>query len=256
MTNSSSGLSAARLPLFYRKPEPLHAERHGCWALRDGDMAFAAEAHVVPLMLAEFAPAARCYPLLFAAADATPLVLLGLEKSNLFVMDGKWSSDTYLPAYVRRYPFGFIATAQPDGFVLAIDAASECLSVGGDGRPLFVEGKPSELTRQALQFCDTFHSEAVHTQKFSDALKAQDLLVDRRVDVMLPSGRQWGLNGFKVVDVERLRRLDDTVIVDWHRQGWLELIHCHLASLENFSTLLALQGRRDADTADSTGAAG
>lgn len=253
MTHSPLAQPAGSLPLFYQKPEPLHAESHGRWSLREGNLDFAAQAHVVPVMLTEFGPVARSYPLVFAPGDAAPLALLGLEHRNLFVADGQWAEGTYLPAYVRRYPFGFIATTNPDDFILAIDAASERLSQDGEGSPLFVDGKPSELTRQALQFCDAFQSEALNTQAFSAALMAQGLLVDRRADVTLPNGRQWGLKGFQVIDVERLRQLDDAVIVAWHRKGWLELIHFHLASLENFSALLERQGKHDAAATASAG---
>ncbi len=113
------------LPLFYRAPEPLSAAVHGAWRLKDGDVSFAADTPFVPIVVGELAASARSYPIVFAAGNAQPIAVLGLERANLFVTNGAWAEDAYLPAYVRRYPFGFIATANPERFALAIDGASD-----------------------------------------------------------------------------------------------------------------------------------
>src|SRR3546814_18945023 len=66
----------------------------------------------------------------------------------LFVYGGRWADDSYVPVGVRRYPFGFIATDNPEGFALAIDTSSERLVQAGDEcAALFEDGMPTELTR-------------------------------------------------------------------------------------------------------------
>lgn len=233
------------LPLFYRDPQPLSAETHGAWRLKDGDVAFAADTPFAPLVVAEIAAAARDYPVVFSAGEsAQPVAVLGLEQRNLFVENGRWADDAYVPAYVRRYPFGFVATVNPDGFILAVDAASDRLMRTGDeGAPLFDGDQPSPLTQDAMAFCRAFQGEAEATRAFGEALRAQGLLIDRRADAVLPDGRKLGLDGFQVIDTERLANLDEAVVVEWHRRGWLALANFHLASLERFNALLARQGR-------------
>lgn len=237
--------TTSRLPLFYRDPQQLSSERHGGWRLADGNAAFAAEAPYVPIVASELASAARSYPIVFAAGDAQPIAILGLERQNLFVEDGRWAADHYVPAYVRRYPFGFIATADPAGFALAIDAGSDrVLQSGTEGAALFEDGKPSELTRQALDFCAAFGRDAEVTKLLAVALQEKDLLIDRRADATLPDGRSFGLTGFQIVDREKFAGLDDDTILAWHRSGLLGLIHHHLASLERFPSLLNRQALR------------
>ncbi|RXZ66310.1 SapC family protein [Pelagerythrobacter rhizovicinus] len=246
----AGGTGKAGLPLFYRDPQPLSSSAHADWRLKSGDASFAAEAAYVPIVAAELTAAARCYPVVFAAGDAQLVAVLGLQRRNLFVKDGQWSLDCYVPAYVRRYPFGFIATGKPDEFVLAVDAASERIErSGGEGTPLFEDGKPAELTRQALAFCDAFQSDARATRAFAEALKAEDLLIDRRVDATLPDGRKLGLEGFQIVDRERFARLPDEAVKEWHGNGYLAWVHFHLASLDRFSSLLDRQARADASEA-------
>jgi len=244
--------AAPRLPLFYRAPQFLHSDLHATWRLKPGDAAFTADAPYVPIVVGELAAASRNYPIVFAADDAQPIAVLGLERCNLFVEEGRWDKDAYVPAYVRRYPFGFIATVNPGGFALAIDAGSDRVVQSGDeGTALFEDGKPSELTQQALSFCDAFGRDAEATRLFATALREKDLLIDRRADATLPDGRKLGLEGFQIVDAEKFAKLDDETILAWHRQGLLALVHFHLASLGRFSDLLNRQALRIAVTPES-----
>ena len=237
----------SELPLFYRQPVPLSAQRHGEWRLMPGDLGFSAEANAVAIVIEEFASASRFYPVLFSAHDATPLVLLGLERRNLFVDNGEWENGHYVPAYVRRYPFVFVRAADPDGFALAIDADSGRIAESGsDGVALFEDGQPAEITRRALDFCGRFTGEHRATQAFCAELKARGLLVKRDAGATLPNGRRLQVSGFEVVDPERFGALPEETVVDWHRKGWLGLIHFHLASLARFADLLSRQSAADA----------
>lgn len=242
----------SRLPLFYREPQPLSSTIHAGWRLKDGDVSFASETACVPIVASEFTPASRHFPIVFAAEDNSPVAVLGLEQRNLFVTAGTWDENVYVPAYVRRYPFGFISIDGPDGFVLAIDAASDrVVRSGNDGTALFENGKPSPLTQQALAFCGAFQAEAAETRAFCNALDAAGLLVERRADAVLPDGRRFGLTGFRVADVEKLDKLEDAVVVDWYRKGWLALVHAHLASLDSFKLLLSRQSQHQGNSASA-----
>lgn len=232
--------TAQPLPLFYRQVQPLDSTVHSALRLLEGDAGFTAETPFVPIVTGELAAAARCYPVVFTADTAQPVAVFGLEQQNLFVADCKWAEDQYVPAYIRRYPFTFLATVNPDGFVLAIDAESDRVARSGEaGVPLFEDSKPSAITQQALAFCDAFQADAAATQAFGEALVAQDLLTERRADATLPDGRKLGVEGFKIVDAEKFADLPAEVVQDWHRKGWLALVHFHLASLERFPALLS-----------------
>ncbi|MFZ0267963.1 SapC family protein [Caulobacter sp.] len=231
------------LPLFYSDPQALSSVTHADWKLKDGGFEFARDAHVVPLVVAEFSKASRSYPILFAAESASPVALVGVERRNLFVADGAWTPSAYVPAYIRRYPFGFMSAGQPDRFALAIDAASPRVVQGGkEGEPLFVDGQPGPLTRQALEFCDVFQGEAAATTAFCKAVIDKDLLVERRADLTTPDGRRFAIEGFRLIDPLKLAALDAETVFQWHGQGWLGLAHFHLASLDRFADLLELQG--------------
>lgn len=225
-------------PLFYRRPELLNAAVHGAWRIKPAGLGFTAQANSVPVMVGEFISAARHYPLVFAGPDYTPVAVLGLEERNRFVKDDAWQAGAYVPAYVRRYPFVF---AQIEGgFALAIDAEAPMLVKEGDaGQPLFEDGKPAPVTQQALQFCDAFTREHAATQAFVKLLVEQKLLVERTANITLPRARTSTLTGFSVVTADVFATLPEAVVVEWHRKGWLALVHAHLASLARFTDLLA-----------------
>jgi len=104
--------SAEKLPLLYRTLVPLVPERHMDLRLNGRrDYSFAAEANAIPLTVDEIPTAMRHYPIVLAPGrTATPVALVGFEQGkNAFVdKDGAWQEGTYIPAYVRRYPFGLV----------------------------------------------------------------------------------------------------------------------------------------------------
>ncbi|MCG2841223.1 SapC family protein [Sandaracinobacter sp. RS1-74] len=239
------------LPLFYKTLQPLHGKVHGDWRLKPGDCAFAADSPFVPIVVGELADAARDYPVVFAGdpEQPVPVVILGLDRVNLFVEDGQWDKGAHIPAYVRRYPFNFLSVPEPEGFALTIDAGSDRVARGGtEGAALFEDGKPSEVTRQMLAFCNAFRVEADATRAFTLALKAQGLLVDGTANATLPNGRTLGLNGFQIVDTEKFSKLPDAVVLDWHNSGYLAWVYYHMASLSRFKALYARQVARGAVT--------
>jgi hypothetical protein len=139
------------------------------------------------------------------------------------------------PAYVRRYPFVFYATEDADHYVLGIDATSDRLAKGGEtGVALFNDQAASPVTTEALHFCEAFRRDIAVTRKFADDLGEHELLVSQQASVTLTNGVSFDIDGFQVVDEKRLSGIDDATIGNWHRRGWLALIHFHLASLDRF----------------------
>lgn len=237
--------AAAQQPLFYREPQALSAAVHGALRLLPGDAAFASQATAVPLVMTDIEAASRHYPVLFTSGEVAPVALVGLERENLFVEDGRWADGAYVPAYVRRYPLVLIEAADKSGFALGVDRSSPQVASGGEaGEPLFVDGAPSEMTKRALEFCRLFNVDHAAMRAFCNALEEEKLLVDRRAAVTLAEGRTLGVTGFQVIDPEQFAGLAEDKVVAWHRNGWLAAVHAHLASLYRFTDLMVLQAER------------
>jgi hypothetical protein len=239
--------------LFYVDPQPLTFSAHGSWRLIDGNVAYAKDALGVPLVLGEFVDASRFYPILFAAGDdGGPIALTGVDAHNLFVTDDVWDMQTYIPAYLRRHPFIFISLSQTDtqNLALGIDAGSGRFATEGtEGIALFDGDQPSELTKNAMNFCSAYTGEAEATRQFIKALRDKGLMVDRRLDFTLPDDKKFGVDGFQIIDAQKLTDLDAETLADWHRKGWLSAAYAHLQSLNRVNELLDRRARRQAAAA-------
>jgi len=231
------------LPLFYRAPHPVTKERHGNQAIRrDANFGFAARANSVPLNAAEFPLAARHYPILFTGGEpAIGIALLGLrDNQNLFVgADGAWETGAYIPAYIRRYPFIFMAGEEDGRYILCLDENPELLTAEDDGQKLFAEGEPTEVTTRALDFCKAYQQQSDYTRKLGGLLAQHGLLTANRANVTLKSGESLALGGFRMVDAKALDALDDAAFLELRRAGALPLIYAQLFSTANWAALVA-----------------
>jgi hypothetical protein len=240
---TKSAREAASQPLLYRKPEALNAKIHGALRLLPGsDYSFARQTNSVAITASEFIAVSRNFPIVFAGEEAYPAAVLGLETGNLFVDEtGKWAEHAYVPAYVRRYPFAFIAFDEGKQFALGIDRdCPRLVTKNEDGAvALFEEEKPTRLTDDALRFCIAFQNDHGVTVNFTKALKEQNLLVDVQYAASIAAGKYVALKGFQVVDPARFQGLSDAVVLDWHRKGWLAMAQSHLSSQDHWNVLTA-----------------
>lgn len=233
---------ASGLPLFYTRPEALRSEVHGSLRVMIGaDFGFAARSHAVPINAVEFAAASRHYPIVFAGSGEPPaaIAVLGLRRDrNLFVSaDGAWTDDTYVPSYVRRYPFILARNEDASEFTLCLDMASD--KVGPDREAALFDGlEPADITRKALEFCLAFQREARESEAILAKLAEHDLLIANEGRFTLPSGEVLTVNDFRIVDEARFNALEDAAFLDLRRSGALAAVYCHLLSMRNWPALL------------------
>ncbi|NYT85948.1 SapC family protein [Pollutimonas harenae] len=234
-------MTSTALPLFYKQPQALQPGLHAKLSLaKQPNYAFAASANSVPLVSSEMAAACRHYPIVFTEGEQpAPVAVLGLRgQENLFInADGQWQANSYIPAYIRRYPFIFLENA--DQFTLCVDTLASSVVESAENSFFDNEGKPSELTRNALEFCREYQSQHAYTLEFSRALAEADLLVDNKADITLPNGQHLTLSGFKVIDEAKFNALPEQEFLRWRAKGWLTLVYCHLISVATWNNLLS-----------------
>lgn len=246
MTGPALPPPTAPLPLFYSRPVAVDTNRHKSKSLRaDSGFAFAARTNSVPVSGFEFALAQRNYPIVFSGQDKMiPVAVVGLRgDENLFVANGKWEPQTYIPAYVRRYPFIFIEAAD-NRFILAVDEGQDFIV--DDGKlPLFdAAGKPTDIINGALQFCTAYQNNHVATTEFIQALTASDLLIDNQAQATIAGTERLSLAGFKVIDEQRFHKLPAATLETWRNKGWLGWVYAHLMSFACWNSLASLAAQR------------
>jgi hypothetical protein len=235
-------MSLPSLPLFYARPKVLQPGLHGQKSIaKTTTYRFAGETNAVPLVSGELPAASRHFPIVFTESpEPHPVAVLGLrEGQNVFVdAEGQWRQGTYIPAYVRRYPFIFLENEARTELTLCVDEAAPHL-VDGREQPLFDEkGEPSQLTQGALAFCRDYQAQHLAVAEFTAALVEADLLVDNRADITLNDGQKMSLSGFKVIDESRFNQLSDAEFLRWRGKGWLPWVYAHFFSIGNWSSLI------------------
>lgn len=230
----------AKQLLIYELAVPVSSARHGKMSYDAGnDYGFSAGINAVPLMAVEFIRAATEYALVFAAVgeDVLPAAVLGVRpEQNLYLSpDAQWKAK-YIPAFIRRYPFVFSASADRKTLTLCIDESHPGLNRDGRGQRLFGDdGKPSAYTDQVLKFLKEYQAHFERTRLFGKRLKELGLLEPMRAQVTTPKGEKLTLGGFMAVPRKKLRALDGEALASLAKTDELELLYLHLYSMRNFS---------------------
>lgn len=236
--------------LFYKKPVVLNRDAHRDLKIRPStSLGYAAATNSVPLAGSEFAAAARQFPILFVSDPSKktfPIALLGLRKDeNLFVeADGRWSG-MYVPAFIRRYPYVLADKGNPADFNVCIDEGYPGFNTQ-EGEPLFAEdGTEGPMLKQAVEFLKSYQTEAARTEAFCAEVQRLDLLIPQAITVNPKGGAQFKLDGFSLIDEQRLMKLDDKEAGNLLRAGYMGWIYAHLLSTHNITELSArLDSRR------------
>ena len=229
--------------LIYERPVPITKERHGKWAVRKvSDYGFASELNAVPLVTQEFTMAGREYPVVFTRAGEKYVAnaLLGLRDAENLIIEktGKWLGS-YVPAFLRRYPFVFSHNDEQKTYTFCIDEDASVAGEHADGQRLFDDdGNETSFFDSMLSFTKRFQKAVQDTEAFCSRLQDLDLIVESEVSFTLPTGEKARTKGFSAVDRDRLNELEPDVVDRLFRSGDLELIHMHLASLRSFDDLL------------------
>jgi hypothetical protein len=249
--------------LFYERPVPLNRTEHKDLRIKPiPNLKFASTVHSVPLTGVEFPAAARDLPILFGGLtpeDAGPMALLGLrENENLLVNEtGQWEANTYIPAFVRRYPFVLAekpAGQEGDDFTVFLDEAYEGFGTTEGDRLFKEDGAETELLANAVKFLGEFQQHVGRTQWFMEQLRKHNLLEPRNIRLE-KDGKSINLNGLFVVNEDKLRQLDEKTTHEFLREGVFGWIYAHLLSLSNIDRMgQRLSQREQVEVAEAASA--
>lgn len=241
-------------PALYKEPVLLSREQHrGLRFKPSDDVGTARHLNSVLCTIGEFAEAAKEYVIGFVPTgekddkgrqEVSPVVLLALrDHDNLFVTpEGRWDGR-YVPAAVRRLPFGYANTNDGQLSVM-IDAASPKL--GRDEGELLIDDKGDatpQLT-EVIKFLDQFEGEHQRTRGLCRRLVELELLKPVQIDVQLADGQKFTAGAVGVVDEEKLRALPDATALELVRNGALGLLYAQIISMSNVQRLTERLGTR------------
>jgi SapC len=225
--------------LFYSNIIPLNSNEHtGLFVRYDTGYNFAANVNAVPLTTVEFTKAAAEYVIVFAGEEdsMTPYAVLGVNNNENVFLDEKGNFKTsYIPAFIRRYPFIFTTADEGKNFTLCIDKGSSALNSDGIGYRLFEsDGNYSEHLKQIINFMTEYQRQYNRTREFCRKLQEFNLLMPFSAKLQAEQKEPQTLSGFYAVSRERLKSLSDIQLRQLVQSEELEFIYNHIQSIVNF----------------------
>ncbi|HET7396020.1 MAG TPA: SapC family protein [Gammaproteobacteria bacterium] len=233
-------------PPGYKALVALDKEKHrGQGITRRSHHVFAASLNSIYLVAAEFVQAARHYPIVFAQDSDTgnfsPLAVTSLmQEQNLFIGDdGQWQKDTYIPAFVRRWPFfGVPLTgeeAKNGNILICVDESG----LEPSDQPVFdAEGNPSEEFAAAQTLISEIEGARQATEHLCQSVRELGLLEPFEAHAFPKQGKEMRLRGMFRVNETKLNELQTRDIKRLMKHGELSRIYAHLMSLDNFKFLM------------------
>ena len=210
------------------------------------NLEFARESAFVPVVASEVALVGATFPVVFSADENPSLIsIISLGNGNLALdAHGKWITS-YVPSFFRKYPFSLASTeANPEQKVILIDEDSKLFSKS-KGKKLFKSsGEQSETLEHAIKFLSTHEQEMIISKNVAKIIANSGILEDREIAVGEGDEKKVLVNGFKVVDREKLNALSDDILADWVRKGIINMIDAHLKSLDHIQTLFNITQQR------------
>ncbi len=205
---------------------------------------FAGTTNAIPMSYVEFSVACRDYPLVFATSDNgrsySPVAVIGLSNGeNLFVADGRWDPQVYLPAYVRRYPFCMSRVTmngvEQDQRLICVEQAF----LNDDGESLFdAGGAPLDTWKPIEQLLREYEADIERTREMCGILNDYALLEPFTLQAQVNGGAALNLSGMFRVDEKKLEFLNAAQHKNLIKKGIMGRIYAHLISLENFGRLV------------------
>ena len=203
------------------------------------DYSFAKTQMNSPITISEFYESCKDYPIFFVK-DANnswmATVMLGYkEKENTFVDEkGIWAKHKYIPAHIRRYPFIFVTDNKSSQLTLGVEKDYKIKTQKDENRKLFdKDGNNSKFLNGILGFLNQYQKDSIETSSFIKQLDEWELLEEKNAKVIVSKDEQYNINGFYVVNEEKLKHLSKNRKEELFNKNAIPLITAHLISLSN-----------------------
>jgi len=238
--------------MLYKNPQPLTSEAHAKFGVKavDKPFEFMATQHFMPITAPEFGAAAASFPIIFAGDQRSPLAVMGIRQNeNLFVEEGQYKEDYYMPSFARRYPFVLAGDKENDRFVVCVDADAECVTNKNPAQPFFDKKETSAFTKEAFQFLQNYERDRQATEQMIEEFKKDDLFESKEMNFrgQNADGSEAPLQkiaDYFAISEEKLKGLPADKLKNYAERGYLAVAHAHLVSLSNWQRLVNFTLRR------------
>jgi len=231
-------------PFGYREIVPLYKNNKVKLPAPGAVPEFCRQLNAIPISYSEFSVAGRDYPLVFTSGDNgqtyAPVAVLGLTGGeNLFLANGAWDKNVYVPAYVRRYPFCMARVTLDRVEQVYRLICVEKIFLDDKGETMFDgEGKPLPKWQPIEKLLQEYEADLERSRELSAIVSDYALLEPFVMQAQTNAGAAINLTGMYRVDEKKLEFLNASQQKNLIKKGVMGRIYAHLISLDNFARLL------------------
>jgi hypothetical protein len=239
-------------PFGYQQVVPFQ-KTHKVRLLAPGEAPqFVREGGALPISYSEFVPAGRHYPIIFIGDGKSynAVAVVGMNtKENLFVADGRWAGDVYMPAYARRYPFCMaklsVNRVEQKNRLICVEQSA----LDEKGEAMFdAKGEPSGKWKELERLLGEYEADLERVRGMCGILADYGLLEPFTMKATLKPEKGGGtmqLGGMHRVAEKAIENLNAAQLKNLVRRGIMARIYVHLLSLEHFGNLLDRKAAKD-----------
>ena len=211
--------------------------------------------HLVPVVADELRSLVLEYPIILIKDNESGrysmCAMLGFEKGENLFLDGEEWDAIYVPVHFRRQPFSLSYTAEKNGepdptsLVIAIDMDSNRIRKDEGERLFDDEGNETQLLKNVNDLLAGIGTSQSSTDAFINALVEHDLIEPANLDVQFAGGEKKRFEGIYTVQDDKLNKIEDDVLADLYKHGYLQAAWLMLTSIANVRKLLQRKAKRD-----------
>jgi len=230
---------------MYKTPVAISSEKHARLRFVPAEnYQFAARLTQTPLLAGEVVKAAEFYPVVFDLTNGMPIAVLGLTaERNLYLDEAYRWRVPMVPVCCSRYPFALVPVAnegEETQYIMVMDESAETLQEE-KGKLLYNKNgdagyRPSPLLKELKEQLGQIEEGLQRTQQLFAQLVQHQVLVAQQAT--FKNGEAEGrLDGFAVVDWEKVQNLDPELLAQWQQAGLMDVLQAHTESMKQFNLL-------------------
>ncbi len=224
---------------MYNNIKILNPKEHGFYRYTPlKDLYHAKDMNLIPITFSEIKLLCCEYPVVILIENEIPrfILLTGVESNVAIDEEGQWKG-TYIPYFLRRYPFTFVQVESREGLNIGFDLESGLFS-SPEGDALFdAEGAPTAVLENLKELLTAFEKESKITENILIRLKEQGVLEPAQITLKKGDDEEERVGGFFTISKKKLFEQEDDFLLETVKNGWMEMIELHHLSLAKVKEL-------------------
>jgi len=195
---------------------------------------------LIPLAISEVNRYSSLAPIIISGNHEKEFALyVGLSASKNILTNSDYIDE---PQFLKNHPLTIIKVKNEqneDVSVIGIDNNTKYLSKDKE-ISIFSNDELSKTFEEKIKNVKILEFQRQISKDMIKEFEKHNLLQEQTFNIRVDGEVKPIIDGYFIVNREKLNELDDTILALWAKKGWMGIIDAHLYSLRNFQKLVEL----------------